>query len=106
MLAVRRELVNFKKVLLHCFNSAVEQEKDLRQLASFFFADHLEQAELDAVPAADASATVEAAFVHSKRYDAICEALAECCGVRVALHNGCTLRVTQLTLRVAQPRLV
>ena len=38
--ALRRELVNFKKIVLHTFVDTVAQEKHLRQLCSWFFADH------------------------------------------------------------------
>eukprot|EP00439_Symbiodinium_sp_Y106_P024433 s7257_g2.t7 len=36
-LAVRRELINFKKLCLHLWQTATGLEKDLRQLASFYY---------------------------------------------------------------------
>lgn len=37
-LAVRRELINYKKLCLHMWQAGAAVEKDLRQLASFFTA--------------------------------------------------------------------
>jgi len=38
-LAVRRELINYKKLCLHLWQAGQTVEKDLRQLASFFYCD-------------------------------------------------------------------
>ena len=37
--AVRRELVNLKKLFLNCYQLAVGEEQRLRQLSTFFFCD-------------------------------------------------------------------
>ena len=38
-LAVRRELINYKKLCLHMWQAGAAVEKDLRQLASFFYCE-------------------------------------------------------------------
>lgn len=38
-LAVRRELINYKKLCLHMWQAGTALEKDLRQLASFFYCE-------------------------------------------------------------------
>ncbi|CAE7633944.1 unnamed protein product, partial [Symbiodinium necroappetens] len=54
-LAVRRELINFKKLCLHLWQTATGLEKDLRQLASFYYS---RVADADAQEKAQAKAAI------------------------------------------------
>lgn len=84
--ALRRELVNFKKVVLHTFVDSTLQEKELRKLCCFFFADH--HFERLAGDDDNIGPEGEPAFVHSARYDSVCVALADCRAARQALNDA------------------
>eukprot|EP00931_Biecheleriopsis_adriatica_P108516 TRINITY_DN82840_c0_g1_i1.p1 TRINITY_DN82840_c0_g1~~TRINITY_DN82840_c0_g1_i1.p1 ORF type:complete len:694 (+),score=148.12 TRINITY_DN82840_c0_g1_i1:34-2115(+) len=75
-LAVRRELINFKKLCLHVWQAGSAVEKDLRQLASFFFCEVVE------TPGRDS-----AQELRRRRYVEISEGLNQCRGAVVALHD-------------------
>lgn len=88
--AARRELVNLKKVILHSFIDLLEEEKVLRRLCCYFFADHHfdESREASVSALATAECEEEVAFTHSPRYDAVATALADCRAARMALNDA------------------
>ena len=61
-LAVRRELINFKKLCLHLWQTAAGLEKDLRQLASFFYCRVVEEVPSGASPRRQSYITVSNAL--------------------------------------------
>lgn len=79
--AIRRELVNYKKAMLHAHDAAHRLEKDLRQLVAFF--RKVDWSEGDRF------------FRHSEPHASLCDALAGCSGVLGALQDGrnCTKAV-------------
>ncbi|CAE8647499.1 unnamed protein product, partial [Polarella glacialis] len=74
-LACRRELINFKKLCLHLWQAGSGVEKDLRQLASFFYCEVVSSA---------SDAAEQAAWqlkdLRRRRYVEISSALNECRG--------------------------
>ncbi|CAJ1363666.1 unnamed protein product [Effrenium voratum] len=82
-LAVRRELINFKKLCLHLWQSATSVEKDLRQLASFYYT------ELVGDPlGAEAGDTSDTRAVRRARYVDMANALNECRGAVAAMFDA------------------
>ena len=78
-LAVRRELINFKKLCLHLWQTATGFEKDLRQLTSFFFCR-----------VADETPSSESSPDESRRqsYITISNSLSECRGAVAAVFDA------------------
>ena len=78
-LTVRRELINFKKLCLHLWQTASSFEKDLRQLASFFYCRVAEQA-----AAGEAPETLP----RRQSYITVSNALSECRGAVAAVFDA------------------
>ncbi|CAE8599730.1 unnamed protein product [Polarella glacialis] len=74
-LACRRELINFKKLCLHLWQAGSGVEKDLRQLASFFYCEVVSSASEAAEQAA-----WQLKDLRRRRYVEISSALNECRG--------------------------
>lgn len=72
-LAVRRELINYKKLCLHMWQRGLVVEKDLRQLASFFYCDLIND---------------EPPLEKRARYATLSSSMNECHGAVVALHDA------------------
>ncbi len=92
--AIRRELVNYKKAMLHAHDAAHRLEKDLRQLVAFF--RKVDWNEGDPF------------FRHSEPHASLCDALAGCSGVLGALQDGrnCTKAVCSVGRWPGAPRSV
>lgn len=90
--AIRRELVNYKKAMLHAHDAAHRLEKDLRQLVAFF--RKVDWSEGDRF------------FRHSEPHASLCDALAGCSGVLGALQDGrnCTKAVCTVGRWPGAPR--
>ena len=72
-LAVRRELINYKKLCLHMWQAGSAVEKDLRQLASFFYCELV---------------TGKAPDARRRRYVEIANAFNECRGAVAAIFDA------------------
>ncbi|CAL1142046.1 unnamed protein product [Cladocopium goreaui] len=72
-LAVRRELINYKKLCLHMWQAGAAVEKDLRQLASFFYCELVNGKAPDA---------------RRQRYVEIANAFNECRGAVAAIFDA------------------
>eukprot|EP00927_Polykrikos_kofoidii_P059829 TRINITY_DN54952_c0_g1_i1.p1 TRINITY_DN54952_c0_g1~~TRINITY_DN54952_c0_g1_i1.p1 ORF type:complete len:653 (-),score=94.80 TRINITY_DN54952_c0_g1_i1:68-2026(-) len=71
--SVRRELINYKKLCLHMWKTGSTLEKDLRQLASFFFNDLVKDS---------------ASVAEKERYNGIANTMNECRGAVNALWDA------------------
>lgn len=81
--AVRRELINYKKVCLHLWQTGSAVEKDLRQLSSFFYSDVLEGGLSTARHGEEC-----APEPRRQRYCEIANALHECKGAMAAIWDA------------------
>ncbi|CAK0883574.1 unnamed protein product [Prorocentrum cordatum] len=81
--AVRRELINYKKVCLHLWQTGSAVEKDLRQLSSFFYSDVLEGG-LSTGRHGEECATEP----RRQRYCEIANAMQECKGAMAAIWDA------------------
>lgn len=90
--AIRRELVNYKKAMLHAHDAAHRLEKDLRQLVAFFRKVDWNKGDVF--------------FRHSEPHASLCDALAGCSGVLGALQDGrnCTKAVCSVGRWPGAPR--
>jgi len=73
-LAIRRELINYKKLCLHVMQAGMTIDKDMRQLTSFFHCDLLSD---DPAKAA-----------RRQRYKELTQTMNECRGAVMALHDA------------------
>eukprot|EP00928_Gymnodinium_smaydae_P045933 TRINITY_DN30578_c0_g1_i1.p1 TRINITY_DN30578_c0_g1~~TRINITY_DN30578_c0_g1_i1.p1 ORF type:complete len:725 (+),score=86.55 TRINITY_DN30578_c0_g1_i1:47-2221(+) len=84
-LAVRRELINFKKLCLHIWQAGSVVEKDLRQLTSFFFCHVVNEGAEECMEQQEPLSEEQ---VQHRRYVELAKSLQSCRGCVAALFDA------------------